>query len=624
MSSTSSVLSSSTSSSISVSSAAANHTVIFDSKTSTSTLAFVSSSSSSSTVSQECKHISSSSPLSTTSCSSSSSSSLPSSSSSSSSSSDFVFDSKNFKPTSSFVTPMLTDLYQITMTYAYFQAGRHEDHSVFDLFFRKNPFGGEFTVFAGLEECLRFVNSFKFTKEDVQNLEDRFPTWDKKFFEWLATLTCAEVKLYAIPEGTLVFPRIPLIRVEGPLAVCQLLETTLLVLVNYASLVCTNAVRHRLAVGPNKTLLEFGLRRAQGPDGAMSGSRYAYMGLFDGTSNVKAACMFDMKMVGTHAHSFVSTFMDVKEIKKPMLKDAQGKKEHNFVEMCLAWKDKLGHASTQHRGELAAFISYALAFPDSFLALVDTYDTLQSGLWNFITVAMALLDLGYKPRGIRLDSGDLSYLSKECRKSFVEVTKKFKYDLAAVTIVASNDISEEVLWSLREQGHEIDCFGIGTHLITCKNQPALGCVYKLVEINGQPRIKLSQDTGKVTIPGRKECYRLYNAKDEPILDYMTTIDHPVKANQRVLCRHPFDSTKRAYVTPIKVVSLHELFWNGKLTQKLPSLREIRDRVNSQVSHMREDYIRRLNPTPYKISLSDELYNFMHQIWQDEAPVMELS
>lgn len=193
----------------------------------------------------------------------------------------------DYHPMSSLVDAMLTDLYQITMAYAYWRNKRHKEHSVFDLFFRKHPFQGEFTIFAGLEECLRFINCFRFTPPNVAVLQQKFPDWDQEFWEYLGSITCENIKLYAVEEGSIVIPRIPLIRVEGDLAICQLLETTLLVLVNYASLVATNAARHRLAVGPSKRLLEFGLRRAQGPDGAMSAARYAYMGGFDATSKVR-------------------------------------------------------------------------------------------------------------------------------------------------------------------------------------------------------------------------------------------------------------------------------------------------------------------------------------------------
>jgi len=405
------------------------------------------------------------------------------------------------------------------MAYAYWKAERHEEDSVFDLFFRKHPFAGEFTIFAGLEEVLRFCASYKFTPDDCSVLRAKFPHWDAGFWDYLSTLDCSRVRVYAVDEGSIVMPRVPLIRFEGPLGICQLLETTVLVLINYASLVATNAARHRLAVGHSKTLLEFGLRRAQGPDGAMSASRYAYLGGFDGTSNVKASVLFGIPVEGTHAHSYIVSFCSLNDVLDPMLADTKGQ-ERDFVAVVLGYRAQLAKNNTNN-GELAAFIGYAQAYPRSFVALIDTYDVLESGLWNFLSVALALGDFGYTPRGIRLDSGDLAYLSRSCRKAFVRCAEKFSRPcLASLSIIASNDLSEKVLWSLKEQGHEIDVFAIGTHLVTCKPQPALGCVYKLVEVKQQPRIKVSQDSVKVTIPGRKEAYRLFNMNDEAVIDLL--------------------------------------------------------------------------------------------------------
>lgn len=534
-----------------------------------------------------------------------------------------VLDQLDMKPHNGFVGAMLTDLYQITMAYAYWKAGHHEDDSVFEVFFRKNPFGGEFTIFAGLEEVIRYIASFRFTKQDVQTLLERFPMWDQNFWPWLESLDTKKVRVYALEEGTVAFPREPLIRVEGPLAVCQLLETTILVLTNYSSLLTTNAARHRLAVGPNKFLLEFGLRRAQGPDGAMTASKYAFLGGFDGTSNVLAAITWGLDMKGTHAHSYVTCFTSVNDLKSRLLKTKEGK-EVDFVDMCLRWQQKL-HKTGTNSGELAAFVSYAQAYPHHFLALVDTYDTVESGVWNFVIVAMALIECGYQPQGIRLDSGDLAYLSKQARRIFVDVSKQYNVKLDKVNIVASNDISETVLWSLKEQGHEIDTFGVGTNLVTCRDEPALGCVYKLVEVRGQARMKISQDAAKVTIPGKKEIYRLYNNKDEPLLDLLVHVGSaPPSPQRKILCRHPFDANKRCYVTPSRVELLHQCMWDGKLTRPFPSLADIRKKVLSQLSCFREDHLRRVNPTPYKLSVTSDLYTFMHDLWLQETPIAELS
>lgn len=529
------------------------------------------------------------------------------------------------------------------------------------------PLNSEFTIFAGLEDVLRFLNIFRFSKEDISALKKKFPRWDDRFWDYLATIDASQIKVYAIQEGTVVFPRVPLLRVEGPLGVCQLLETTLLVLINFASLITTNAARHRLAVGPSKTLLEFGLRRAQGPDGAMTASRYAYVGGFDGTSNVKAGVLYSLALSGTHAHSFVSSFSSLDDLRSTKLADPNTGEEKEFVQLALKYRQELGARNT-NTGELAAFIAYAQAFPDSFLALIDTYDTLESGILNFLAVSLALNTLGYRPRGIRLDSGDLAYLSKRCRQAFVEVSRAFGVEFERLLIVASNDLDESVLWSLKEQGHEIDSFGIGTNLVTCSAQPALGCVFKLVELNGEPRIKISQDHAKVTIPGKKRCYRLYNSKGEPVVDLLTHVTESSEdegktkspsdredgrknggnsdgrsspfsgmvrgfrngegakvpiVGERILCRHPFDSNKRAFVTPSRVEDLHHLVWDGKIVGEFPTLHKIRERVLYQLAHFREDHLRHLNPTPYKVSLSSDLFTFMHDLWQQEVPVMEI-
>ncbi len=526
------------------------------------------------------------------------------------------------KPTNSLVGPLLTDLYQLTMAYGYWKSGRHNDAAVFDLFFRRCPFGGEFVVFAGLEEGLRYLSSFPFTDAQMDYLRSLLPNCDPEFFAWLRTADGSRVKIYALREGSVVFPRIPLLRVEGPLAVAQLLETTLLNLVNYPSLMATNAARFRKAAGPDKVLVEFGLRRAQGPDGGLSASRYSYIGGFDATSNVLAGQLFGITVRGTHAHAFVSSFLGLDGLKDRTILDPQGRR-HDLVDAVLQYRRELNYSNT-NEGELTAFIAYAQAFPKGFLALVDTYDTLTSGVPNFLCVALALNGLGYRPVGIRLDSGDLAYLSRQARRMFQWVSERYSVDFARLAITASNDINEPTLLSLSQQGHEIDVFGIGTHLVTCEAQPALGCVYKLVEVNGRPRIKLSEDVSKMTIPGRKEAYRLVGANGKPLLDLLIRAGEEVpEAGKRILCRHPFDETKRAHVTPEQVLPLHQCVWDGRLTGPLPSLEEIRAYSLEQLASLREDHVRPLNATPYKVSVSSRLYDFIHTLWSQEAPIGEI-
>ncbi|OAY80130.1 Nicotinate phosphoribosyltransferase 2 [Ananas comosus] len=495
-------------------------------------------------------------------------------------------------PTNPMVTPLLTDLYQFTMAYAYWRAGKHLDRAVFDLYFRKNPFGGEFTVFAGLEECIRLIANFKFKEEDISFLRSVMPTCEDGFFDYLREVDCSDVEVYAIPEGSVVFPK-----------AVQLLETPFVNLVNYASLVTTNAARHRFVAGKSKVLLEFGLRRAQGPDGGISASKYCYIGGFDATSNVAAGKLFGIPLRGTHSHAFVSSYMSLDEIQDRALKSPDGLRTcEDFVSLVQTWLRKLQLAGSlssifgeTNQSELAAFTSYALAFPNNFLALVDTYDVMRSGIPNFCAVALALNSLGYRASGIRLDSGDLAYLSIVAREFFHAVEKEFGVpDFGKMTITASNDLNEETIDALNKQRHEVDAYGIGTYLVTCYAQAALGCVFKLVEINNQPRIKLSEDVAK--------------------------------AGERILCRHPFNESKRAHVVPQRVEELLKCYWPGssqKPREELPSLKKIRVRCLQHLEQMRPDHMRRLNPTPYKVSVSSKLYDFIHFLWLNEAPVGEL-
>jgi nicotinate phosphoribosyltransferase len=301
----------------------------------------------------------------------------------------------------------------------------------------------------------------------------------------------------------------------------------------------------------------------------------------------------------------------------------QDGKRMEFVERVLHYRNELSIGDGSE-GELAAFIAYAQAFPKGFLALVDTYDTLQSGVPNFLAVALALTEAGFDPVGIRLDSGDLSHLSKGARQMFHDAGKRFGADFDGLTIVASNEINEPTLRSLAQQGHEIDVFGVGTNLVTCQAQPALGCVYKLVEINGEPRLKISQESMKSTIPGRKPAYRLIGQANQPLADLLVMHDEdPPKPGQKVLCSHPFEETKRTYVLPSEVIPLHHRVWDGAQSVPSPTLDESRNRVRAQLDRMREDHLRLLNPTPYKVSLSERLLNFTRELWRKEAPIGEL-
>lgn len=529
------------------------------------------------------------------------------------------------------VQPLLTDLYQITMAYAYWKTGKVMDYSVFDLFFRKNPFQGEFTIFAGLEECLKFLDAFHFSDSDIEYLKQTMPSVEDDFFVFLSNLSARDVVIYALDEGTVVFPRIPLIRIEGPLIVTQLLETTFLTLVNYASLMATNAARYRIAAG-NSKLLELGLRRAQGPDGGLSASKYSYIGGFDGTSNVLAGKLYNIPVKGTHAHAYVTSFTSFSELRTRILHSKNDGKPYDFVQLAIKWRSELGPLfkvvnAEVNDGELAAFISFAMAFPDQFMVLVDTYDVERSGLLNFCAVTLALNDLAFQAIGIRIDSGDIAYLSYVARDYFSKISTKYEIPwFKDLIIMASNDLNEETILSLNDQGHKINCFGIGTHLVTCQKQPSLGCVYKLVDLNNIPRMKLSQEVAKVSLPGQKDAYRLFSERGDALIDLLVRSDEePPSVGSKILCRHPFEESKRAYVTPSKVEKLHKLYWkDGLICRLLPTLEDIRNNVTRSLKSLRSDIKRNHNPTPYKVAVSDNLYSFLHNLWMESAPIGELT
>ncbi|EKX33665.1 hypothetical protein GUITHDRAFT_147739 [Guillardia theta CCMP2712] len=528
------------------------------------------------------------------------------------------------RPSTEAVNACLTDMYQITMCYAYWKAGRHETPAVFEMYFRKSPFKGQFTLLGGVREVLGLLQTYKFTEEQIRYLREQMPNADASFFDWMQNIDCSQVKVWSFHEGSVVFAREPLLRVEGPIAVCQLLETTLLCLVNYSSLVATNAARMRLAAGPDKVLVEMGLRRAQGPDGGLSASRYSHMGGFDSSSNVLAGLKFGVKISGTHAHAFVQSFSGIEDLQQQEVKAADGSTV-NLVDKVMAYRKQLG-ISKANLGELAAFIAYCQAFPSAFLALVDTYDCLESGIPNFLCCALALIELGYFPIGIRLDSGDLAEMSKSARKLFREIEEKFSIPNFAsrLNIVASNDISEDSLHELNDKGHEIDMFGIGTNLVTCQAQPALGCVYKLVAMGSLPRIKISHDLVKVSIPGSKRVFRLFDSTGSPRVDLMMTDDEvkhdgAPKVGEAITCCHPLDASKRISFTPAQVEDVLTCVWDGKILTLVENVDAIRDRAKRELQALPEEHKRRFDPQPYNVSISEKLFKMMHDLWTSEAP-----
>ncbi|HQB38239.1 MAG TPA: nicotinate phosphoribosyltransferase, partial [Deltaproteobacteria bacterium] len=357
-------------------------------------------------------------------------------------------------------SPLLTDLYELTMMAGYLEEGMASETAVFDLYFRTNPFEGGYAVFAGLEPALSCLEALRFNAEEIDYLRG-LNMFKPRFIEYLKEFRFRG-RITAPPEGTVVFASEPLLTVEGTLAETQLVETVLLNIINFQTLAATKAARvcHAAAGGE---VIEFGLRRAQGPDGGLSASRAACIGGCSSTSNVQAGMDYNLPIKGTHAHSWVQSFPD----------------------------------------ELSAFMAYADVFPDSTVLLVDTYNVLKSGVPNAITVARRLRAQGHELRGIRLDSGDLAYLSREARRMLDGA------GFPDVRIVASNELDEYVIDSIRDEGGRVDIYGVGTKLATCAGPGgvALGGVYKLAQVGETPKLKVTNDIAKATLPGRKQVLR---------------------------------------------------------------------------------------------------------------------
>ena len=445
------------------------------------------------------------------------------------------------------------------------------------------------------------------------------PTCEPEFFDYLASIDASELTVYTMKEGCMIFPHEPIVRVEGPIAICQLLETPLLCMVNYSSLITTNAARHRIAVGETAGLSEFGLRRAQGPDGGMTASKYSYLGGFNSTSNVQAGLAYGIPISGTHAHSYVLSFTSLADIKNPILNGV------NIVEEALKVRGENNWPEARE-SELAAFIAYAISFPMACLCLIDTFDVLKSGLPNYICVAVAMHRAGFKTNGIRIDSGDLAYLSRMIKKEYLAMEEKYNVPFSKMAIVASNDINVDVLYAMNKQSHEITSYGIGTNLVTCQGQPALGMVFKLADINGSPRMKLSEDVGKTTTPGKKKVFRLFGKEGHGILDLVCLdSEEAPKVGERVLCMHIHDPKKRCYCTPSVVEELLVHVWDKEkgVVYDLPPLKESREYVLKQLREAREDHVRYANPTPYKVSASTRLSDYINEIWTSICPIAEL-
>lgn len=460
----------------------------------------------------------------------------------------------------------LTDLYQLTMGAAYHATGRERDEAVFHLFFRRPPFGSGFTLAAGLATAVEYLTSFRFSAEELGYLAGLRGAHGAPLFtdDYLETLAALEpglgLDIDAVAEGTVVFPYEPLVRVQGPLLAAQLVETALLNVINFPTLVATNAARVVLAAG-GAPVLEFGLRRAQGPDGALTAARAAYIGGVAATSNVLAGHLFDIPVRGTHAHSWV-----------------------------LSWPT-----------EQEAFDAWAVAAPHNSILLVDTYDTID-GVRHAIETARKMRSAGHELGGIRLDSGDLAYLSKQARRMLDEA------GFPRAQIVASNDLDPDTIASLREEGARIDVWGVGTRLVTAYDEPALGGVYKLAAVRppeGGPwrrTVKISADAAKTTVPGILGVRRFFDEQGLAAADmiYDTGSDKPLGT----MVVDPTNSHRRKVIDPAwsSEELLAPVLRAGRLVADVPSLRDARERAHEQINQFHPAILRRVNPHRYPAGL----------------------
>lgn len=468
---------------------------------------------------------------------------------------------------------LLTDFYELTMMYGYFRQGKHQEVATFDLFFR--PFQeSNFCIAAGLQQAIEYIQNLHFTKDDIKYLQST-KAFSQEFLQWLSNFKFSG-SVRAVPEGTVIFPNEPLMIITAPIIEAQLLEAALLNIVNFQTLIATKARRVCHAAYP-QTVLEFGLRRAQAPDAAIYGARAAVIGGATSTSNVLSAKLFGLQPKGTHAHSWVMSFDT----------------------------------------ELQAFMAYADTYPDNCLLLVDTYDTLKSGVPNAIKVFDYLKSKGHQPLGIRLDSGDLAYLSK-CARKMLD-----KAGHSDCKIFASSDIDEYVLTSLKEQGAKIDIFGVGTKMITSHSNPSLGGVYKVCNIveNGIdcPKMKISDNPDKITNPGVKTVYRFFSkADDKAIADLICLADEQIDTTKPYTLTHPVERWKSMTVTDYYVKELYvDVFVDGQLVYDSPSVMDIHNQTIDNLDKFWDEYKRLLKPHIYKVDLSNKLYELKQNIIKKE-------
>lgn len=456
-----------------------------------------------------------------------------------------------------------TDLYQINMMYTYWKQGKIDQPAVFECYFRKMPFHSGYAIFAGLERIIDYFNHLTFSEEDIEYLRS-LGEYDEAFLTYLENMTLS-LTVRSVVEGELVFNNEPLMQIEGPLGQAQLVETAILNIINYQTLIATKAARIK-QVCEDDLVMEFGLRRAQEMDAGLWGSRAAYIGGCDATSNVRAGKQFGIPVAGTHAHSLVQAYRD----------------------------------------EYEAFRAYAETHRDCVF-LVDTYDTMNSGVPNAIRVAKEMGDrINFK--GVRIDSGDMAYISKQVRKKLDEA------GFTEAKVYASNDLDEETILNLKMQHAKIDVWGVGTKLITAFDQPALGAVYKLVAIYEDGKwhdtIKLSSNVEKMTTPGRKQVWRITNnANNRSEGDYVSFIDEDPREQKRLFMFHPVYTYINKHVENFTARPLLQLiFDHGDYVYQSPSLHEMKDLAASNLNSLWGEYKRNLNPQDYPVDLSESLWN----------------
>lgn len=467
---------------------------------------------------------------------------------------------------------MLTDFYEFTMANGFFSEGYGDKIAYFDMFFRKNPDNGGFAIMAGLEQVIDYLKNLKFETEDIEYLRSK-KIFNEKFLEYLANFKF-ECDVWAIPEGTPIFPGEPILTVRGPVVQAQFVETMILLSINHQSLIATKTNRIvRAAQG--RAVMEFGSRRAQGSSGAVLGARAAYIAGCSGTACVMTDRDYNVPALGTMAHSWVQLF----------------------------------------NTEYDAFKAYAKTYPNSCTLLIDTYNVLKSGLPNAIKVFDEVLKpLGCRPKGVRIDSGDITYLSKKCRKMLDDA------GYPDCAIVASNSLDEWIIRDMLLQGAKVDSFGVGERLITSKSEPVFGGVYKLVAVEDDmgeiiPKIKISENVAKITTPGFKQVYRLYSRENsQAIADVITLADEVIDDHSPYEIFDPEHTWKRKKVTDFYARPLlKKIFDHGELVYDQPELPVLREYCKMEIDGLWEEVKRFENPHQYYVDMSKKLWDIKYDL-----------